>query len=165
MAGTRAALPDATTDAFVQEALNGANAYRSKHHAPLLVTDDGLMAYAKARAASRSEYEGLSAGHADLRDGTGENIYWGGGSSATPKTGGDATTSWYKEISAYDWNNPPGTQGVTGHFTQLVWMESTKVGIGRVAGQGAKYYETYIVFVFETPGNYEGEYKTNVLPA
>ncbi|MFG2005124.1 CAP family protein [Spirillospora sp. NPDC048911] len=164
MAATRAALPDSTTEAFQTEALAAANADRARHHAPALVLDADLCKYAKERAASRSQSEKLSAGHSDLRDGTGENIFWGAGSSSTPRTGSDAVKSWYNEISDYDFNKPEFTPS-SGHFTQLVWKGSTKVGIGRVSGQGSTYYETYIVFVFEPPGNMEGEFADNVLRA
>jgi glioma pathogenesis-related protein 2 len=162
MAGTRPALPDATTPEFQAEALAEANALRAKHHAPPLVMDPELNAYAQARAASRSEQERLNAGHADLREQTGENIFWGGGSEALP--GSDAVTSWYDEIAAYDFATAQFSDEV-GHFTQLVWKASTKVGIARAAGQGGEYFETYIVFVFEERGNLEGAFAANVLPA
>ncbi|MGW0809201.1 CAP family protein [Nonomuraea sp. NPDC002799] len=162
MPGTRPALPDATTPEFQAEALAQANAFRAKHHAPPLVMDPELNAYAKARALSRSEQEQLNAGHTDLRAQTGENIFWGGGSEALP--GSDAVTSWYDEISAYDFAAATFSPDA-GHFTQLVWKGSTKVGIGRAAGQGSTYFETYIVFVFEARGNMQGAFANNVLPA
>ncbi|MER5644852.1 CAP family protein [Streptosporangium sp. NPDC002524] len=162
MPGTRPALPDATTPEFQAEALAEANALRAKHHAPPLVLDPELNAYAQSRAVSRSEQEELKAGHTDLRKGTGENIYWGGGSEALP--GSEAVNSWYSEIAAYDFAAAQ-FNGNSGHFTQLVWKGSTKVGIGRAAGQGGEYFETYIVFVFEAPGNMKGAFAENVLPA
>ncbi|MET8142438.1 CAP domain-containing protein [Sphaerisporangium sp. NPDC005288] len=164
MPGTRDALPDATDDDFLAKALTEANACRAKHHAPPLTLDPQLVAYAKSRAASRSEHQGLSAGHDGLRDGTGENIFWGGGTDPTPLSAAAAVASWYSEIANYDWANPPGVPEKTGHFSQLVWTGSTRVGAARAAGQGGDYFETYIVFVFEPPGNYEGEYAKNVLP-
>ncbi|MEV0593521.1 CAP family protein [Nonomuraea cavernae] len=162
MSGTRPALPDSTTPEFQAEALAEANAFRAKHHAPPLVMDPELNSYAQARAASRSEQEGLAAGHTGLRQQTGENIFWGGGSEALP--GSDAVKSWYDEITAYDFAAAQFSSG-TGHFTQLVWKASTRVGIARAAGQGSEYFETYIVFVFEERGNMQGAFAENVLPA
>ncbi|MGJ6965280.1 CAP family protein [Streptosporangium sp. G11] len=162
MPATRPAFPDSTTPEFQAEALAEANAFRAKHHAPPLVLDPELNAYAQSRAVSRSEQEELHAGHTGLRQGTGENIFWGGGSEALP--GSDAVKSWYSEIDAYDFA-AARFSGASGHFTQLVWKGSTKVGIGRASGQGSDYFETYIVFVFEPPGNMEGDFAENVLPA
>ncbi|MFD0685791.1 CAP family protein [Actinomadura fibrosa] len=164
MPATRAAFPDSTTEQFQAEALAAANADRERHHAPPLVLDSDLSKYAMERAASRSTSERLSAGHTGLRQGTGENIFWGAGSSATPRPGSDAVKSWYDEVTNYDFDKAQFSSAA-GHFTQLVWKGSTKVGIGRVSGQGSEYYETYIVFVFEPPGNMEGEFAANVLRA
>lgn len=162
MTGTRPALPDATTPEFQAEALAEANAYRTKHHAPPLVMDAELNAYALERALSRSEQERLKAGHTGLRAQTGENIFWGGDAEALP--GSRAVKKWYDEISAYDFAAAQFSSGA-GHFTQLVWKASTKVGIARVAGQPGEYFETYIVFVFEERGNMSGAFADNVLPA
>ncbi|MFB4318765.1 CAP family protein [Actinomadura sp. 21ATH] len=157
-------MPDNTTQEFQAEALAAANAYRATHHAPPLVMDPDLNAYAIQRAASRSEQEMLSAGHDGLRKGTGENIFWGATTGTTAADGSAAVKSWYDEIKDYDFNKAQFSSS-TGHFTQLVWKSSTKVGIGRVSGRGDKYYETYIVFVFEPPGNMEGAFSDNVHPA
>ncbi|HEX4814160.1 MAG TPA: CAP family protein [Nonomuraea sp.] len=155
----RDALPDATDVIFREEALAAANSYRAKHGAPKLEEDAELTKYAMERAASRSRYNRLDAGHDGLRDDLGENIFWGGGKHP----GADAVNLWYDEIKNYDWSQPPGDFMRTGHFTQLVWVGSTKVGMGRV--YGAQENESYIVFVFSPPGNYEGQYGANVLPA
>ena len=39
----------------------------------------------------------------------------------------DAVSAWYNEISYYDWAKP-GWRESTGHFTQLIWDETTAVG-------------------------------------
>ena len=43
------------------------------------------------------------------------------------------TSNWYKEIDHYDWGHP-GFGMKTGHFTQMIWKNSRRIGIG-----GAKY--------------------------
>ncbi|MFB4272972.1 CAP domain-containing protein [Nonomuraea sp. GTA35] len=106
--------------------------------------------------------ERLAAGHTGLRAQTGENIFWAGDAEALP--GSRAVNKWYNEIAAYDFAAAQFSSAA-GHFTQLVWKASTKVGIARVAGQPGEYFETYIVFVFEERGNMTGAFAGNVLPA
>ena len=48
----------------------------------------------------------------------------------------------------------------TGHFTQVVWDSSTKLGMGLALGSG----RLYCVGQYSTPGNYDGEYEDNVFP-
>ena len=44
----------------------------------------------------------------------------------------------YNEIKDCDFNNP-GFSMSTGHFTQVVWRESTKLGLGVVVGNDGSY--------------------------
>ena len=82
----------------------------------------------------------------------GENIFWGSGSDYTVM---DATESWYSEIKKY-------THGVqtndnwykTGHYTQMVWRNTTHVGIGVAR---CKNGGMIIVANYDPPGNYMGE--------
>ena len=43
-----------------------------------------------------------------------------------------ATDLWYNEINSYDFGSP-GYSESTGHFTQVVWKASTKLGIGKAS--------------------------------
>ncbi|MFB4271582.1 CAP domain-containing protein [Nonomuraea sp. GTA35] len=117
------------------EALAEANAYRAKHHAPPLVMDPELDAYALERASSRSEQEMLAAGRTGLRAQTGENIFWGGDAEALP--GSKAVKKWYDEIAAKDFTAARFSSGA-GHFTQLVWKPSTKVGVAGQPGDASR---------------------------
>jgi hypothetical protein len=47
----------------------------------------------------------------------------------------------------------------TGHFTQVVWNSSTKLGMGLALSSG----KLYCVGQYSPAGNYEGQYKQNVL--
>jgi uncharacterized protein YkwD len=82
----------------------------------------------------------------------GENIFWGSGSSYTPL---DASKSWYDEIKDYTYGPVSGSNWYkTGHYTQMVWKNTTKVGIGV-----AKCSDGGIIIVanYDPPGNYMGE--------
>eukprot|EP00775_Hariotina_reticulata_P009864 gene9864-10022_t len=98
------------------EALQATNAYRAKHQAAALVWDPSIAASAQSYANSCPQ------GHSGAQ-GLGENLAWGYPSFKS------AIDAWYNEVQSYNFNSP-GWSGATGHFTQLVWRETTKVGCG-----------------------------------
>ena len=51
----------------------------------------------------------------------------------------ECTSSWYSEVSLYDYNNP-GFSLETEHFTQVVWKDSTEVGFGVARASNGYYY-------------------------
>ena len=69
---------------------------------------------------------------------------------------------WYDEVSYYNYNRP-GFGHSTGHFTQLVWKETTHVGCGIAISPENKIYG---VCNYSPPGNFVGEkqFRANVLP-
>ncbi|CAH1773066.1 unnamed protein product, partial [Owenia fusiformis] len=77
--------------------------------------------------------------------------------------GAEATQSWYDEISSYKYGNPKFDRR-TGHFTQVVWAESIKLGCGWGQGlQGG--LNTYVVCCeYSPPGNFIGEFANWVMP-
>jgi glioma pathogenesis-related protein 2 len=72
-------------------------------------------------------------------------------------------TSWYNEVKKYNYNNPV-FQKETGHFTQVVWKSSTKLGMGLAAGKHGRSNAHYCVAEYRPYGNYAGEFRENVLP-
>lgn len=76
--------------------------------------------------------------------------------------GDEPVTKWYSEIKDYNksWygNEPPRNTG-TGHFTQVVWKGSERVGVG-IGVNGSQYY---VVANYDPPGNYISHYANNVL--
>jgi len=157
---------DRTNDEFLQEVLNKVNELRARHGSSPLTLDPELVEYAKSRAAFMAEKDTLT--HEGLRSGTGENASWAGASSGPAAGSGTAAVEgWYAENSNYDYatgQKIDPTKAI-GHFTALVWKNTAKIGVGRVAGQGAQYWETYIVANFSPAGNMQGQYVMNVVAA
>jgi len=102
--------------------------------------------------------------------GNGENLYF----QDTSKSSTDveacilADKAWYDEIKDWDFQNSSkkfGTSGKTGHFTQMIWKGTTKVGFGiaRVPSNGNNKM-TFVVAKYQEPGNMLGGYKQNVMP-
>jgi uncharacterized protein YkwD len=119
--------------------LNAHNNARSNHCAPAMTWSETLAAAARAYA-SKCSMDHLSF---EDRNRQGENLAWGEGLSAE-----NAVKLWYDEVNRYDFNNPmasyqlqvatrekdrrDGSKDV-GHFTQVVWLDTTEVGCGSAA--------------------------------
>ena len=82
----------------------------------------------------------------------GENIFWGMGREYS---GVDASKSWFEEINNYKYEEINSSNWAsTGHYTQMVWKKTTKIGMGI-----AKCPNGGIIIVanYDPPGNYMGE--------
>lgn len=94
----------------------------------------------------------------------GENLSWGSGFKFTPSEAvAFATERWYKESQYYDYNTGQqleGTRNEFRHFTQVMWKDSKKLGMGYAKKQNG----FYVVGLYLPPGNYEGRFKENVNP-
>ena len=82
----------------------------------------------------------------------GENIFWGMGIEYSAL---DASKGWYGEIKDYK-HGPINEKNwsVAGHYTQMVWKNTTHVGIGKAFCKGG---ETIIVANYDPAGNYMGQ--------
>eukprot|EP00164_Ancoracysta_twista_P016572 GFYU01027851.1.p2 GENE.GFYU01027851.1~~GFYU01027851.1.p2 ORF type:complete len:218 (-),score=69.53 GFYU01027851.1:214-867(-) len=91
-------------------------------------------------------------------EGMGQNLAWCSGMEVD---GAYAANEWYSEIEDYDFEKGKSKNGkAVGHFTQVVWDNSVRFGVGR-AKVGK---ETYIVGHYAPPGNWVGEYTKHVAP-
>ena len=61
---------------------------------------------------------------------------------------------------SYDFRSP-GFKSGTGHFTQIVWQESTELGIGKAKGGDGK---IIVVARYRPPGNVINHFQNNVKP-
>ena len=71
--------------------------------------------------------------------------------------GTEPIDSWYKEVKLYDYNRGQFSTA-TGHFTQLVWVASRKLGLGVARGNG----KVVVVANYDPPGNLRGVFEENV---
>ncbi|KAG7240061.1 hypothetical protein INR49_028064 [Caranx melampygus] len=148
---------DKMTDAsFQKEFLETHNAYRAKHNTPPLKLNSELTATAQAWANHLLATGTLA--HSNTNDG--ENVFTMYSSSSIKLTGKEAVDSWYNEIKDYNWGQP-GFSGRTGHFTQVVWKDSTQLGVG-MATDGKK---AFVVGQYRPAGNMNmaGYFERNVL--
>ncbi|CAJ0576134.1 unnamed protein product, partial [Mesorhabditis spiculigera] len=132
--------------------LNEHNKYRNRHQVGSLVLDEKLNNLAQEwanRLASTGSFQHRP------NSGYGENISMGSGSYAN-----DLVKPWYDEVQNYNFGRHAGSG--TGHFTQIVWKASKKLGVGRAV---AKDGSTYLVCNYEPAGNLIGAHAQNVFPA
>tara|TARA_B110000263_G_C15255009_1_gene486042 strand:- start:81 stop:623 length:543 start_codon:yes stop_codon:yes gene_type:complete len=93
----------------------------------------------------------------------GENLYYSfkteNGLKVYSKTPAkDASASWYNEINEYTYSpigSPLNKSVVIGHYTQMVWKTTTKVGMAKARSSSGK---EYIVARYAPGGNYIGDY-------
>lgn len=143
---------------FEAEVLETHNAYRRQHGAPSLRLDAGLCRESQEWANHLLSLRALQ--HSDTS--YGENIWFKWSSDKTDATGEEIVESWYSESKDYDFKHP-GFQSNTGHFTQVVWVGSQRLGIGKATdGEGM----VIAVARYHPAGNISnaGYFEKNVLP-
>jgi uncharacterized protein YkwD len=129
------------------------NRYRARHCAAAL-TWSAKLAEVAQRWASALRDRGCQFGHSG---GTyGENLAAGTRGTLDP---GTVVKMWYDEIAQYRFPDG-GFSMETGHFTQVVWRGTQRVGCGHSQCKGMDIY----VCEYDPPGNWEGQYRDNVRP-
>jgi len=144
----------------IQQILDAHNAYRIEVGVPALNWSTDLAAYAQAWATELATNRSCDMQHRPEDENNpwnqkyGENIYWGGGTNWTP-TVLDAVADWSDEKNDFDRNTKGCKVGAAcGHYTQMVWKNSTTVGCGV-----AKCPDGNVIVVcnYDPAGNVEGE--------
>ncbi|KNA19125.1 hypothetical protein SOVF_064380 [Spinacia oleracea] len=136
-----------TSDIYLY--LKAQNDARKAVGVPPLSWDNRLAAYAQWYANQRRYDCALQHSNGPY----GENIFWGsGGFNWSPAS---AAQYWVDEIKWYDYNSNSCAYGKDcGHYTQIVWRSSTRIGCAKVFcynGRG-----TFITCNYDPPGNYIG---------
>lgn len=150
------------------------NAYRKDHSAGNLEWDETLAQYAENTANKCQFAHDMAQGDG----GYGQNLASVGSTGDLGTTesaiGKAIAEQWYqKEVGYYNFfgqsDPPPGADfSKFGHFSQLVWKDSTKAGCATVkcpAGTVLSYASYFTVCNYSPPGNFGGKYATNVLPS
>jgi len=141
------------------------NSVRRTHGSPALQLDEQMTCDAQHFAqqmASRGVLEHQSSSTLS-RKRVGENI----GMSCTPARNGplsfqkikrmvgNVAKRWYDEVCDYNFDKPSFAPHV-GHFTEVVWSRSRKLGVGYAVGKNAKfpgYVCVYVVGRYRPAGN------------
>jgi len=140
---------------FDKNVLDRHNYYRRMHGVPDVKWSSAIQKYAQEWAEKIAAEDRM---YHRQPNKYGENIYWYSGGDSD---GIDAVDAWYSEIKNYNYSLPVFSM-TTGHFTQVVWKGSIEIGCGKARSKSGK---IFVVCNYSPPGNYRGQFKTNVPPA
>nr|XP_045609393.1 uncharacterized protein LOC123765045 isoform X5 [Procambarus clarkii] len=147
---------DSDEDDFAKECLKSHNDYRAKHGAPPLKLSKKLSKYAEEWAKTIAKKETLQ--HRP-NNSYGENLYCAWSSNPKHKIkGSEAVDSWYSEIKDFTFGREPSDLRA-GHFTQVVWMDSTELGVAIARSKSGK---IFVVANYSPAGNFVGSFATKV---
>ncbi|XP_054158873.1 Golgi-associated plant pathogenesis-related protein 1-like [Oppia nitens] len=150
---------DTSTGKFQSDCIKWHNYYRKLHGASLLKHSAKLEDFARYRATEIAKQDGSNFRHPDDLD-YGENLAWNSIVNVDCRV---PLKLWYDEWKIYNYRKPNITAR-NGHFTQMVWRDTRKIGCGRAVSSGPL-GGTYTVCNYDPPGNYIGEELENVKPA
>ena len=154
-AGGSSTTEDATADLAepMQAILAAHDRARAEHCAPPLAWSPELAAVAEAWAAELVD-RGCVLEHS--RSAHGENLFAATSGARTPA---DVVGVWVDERDGYRFV-PGGFSMQTGHFTQVVWKDTQRVGCAMTTCNGLDLW----VCNYDPPGNVQGQYREQVLP-
>lgn len=133
-------------DSFAQDIIDYHNRVRAEHSAPALTWNQDLANYAQ------NYLDGSQCNFAHSGGPYGENIALG----YSPH---EAMVAWYDEYQQYDYASGQFSSS-TGHFTQMVWKDTTEVGCATINCDG---WGPYLACEYTPRGNIIGEFTSNVL--
>jgi uncharacterized protein YkwD len=128
------------------------NQLRAEHCAPPLAWSADLAKVAQTWA-NKLRDKGCVFEHS--RTELGENLAMGTSGALDDRT---IVEMWYREVDKYDFRHPRFEMD-TGHFTQLVWVGTQRIGCGRSTCKGMD----IVVCNYDPPGNVETWFADNVL--
>ena len=136
-------------DPIAQEFLDAHNAHRSA----LGIVDLGWSADVAASAqgwADALAADGCAFEH-ESQNTYGENLWW----SSYEPTPTEVVDAWAGEVEFYDYETNTCDEGqVCGHYTQVVWADTTLVGCGKSTCTGGA-----VIWAcrYDPPGNWVGQ--------
>ena len=138
--------------------LSAHNVERQRLGIPPLVWDNTLATFAAKYAANQDRVGAGCSGNLRHSNGPyGENLYWYWTSTRALATPGQALASWISEKKYYNYRSNTCAKGKKcGHYTQVVWAKTRRVGcVARACA--SKRGATYVICNYNPPGNYIGQ--------
>lgn len=125
------------------------NEYRRALGIPDLVWDEKIAAYAQDWA-NQLQRRNCTMVHRNSNK-YGENLAWASGKALSTY---EVVKMWYDEVHDYDYKTNSCRRGrVCGHYTQVVWRDSKRLGCGMAKCGNSEVW----VCNYDPPGNWIGE--------
>ncbi|KAL5256901.1 hypothetical protein ACHWQZ_G011986 [Mnemiopsis leidyi] len=139
------------------------NKRRRHHGVPDLIYDTKLAASSLSWCKVLARQDKFEHSKQDNSvEGVGENLYvsWGMNPNQVPES---AVKNWYDEIKDHDFYYPK-FKFETGHFTQVIWKATTRVGCGvtKPSESSSPKRKSYVCCHYSPPGNWRGKFRENV---
>jgi len=141
---------------FHAEVLACHNKCRRRHNTQAAIWSDHLAGEAQKWANQLAKTGKFQHAHPNQRKGQGENIAY---TQGQPLTGEKATMMWYDEIKDYSFQSTPKYNPNCGHFTQVIWADSTEIGAGIATTKDGK---NFVVVRYSPSGNNLSTFKDNI---
>ncbi|KAJ0105446.1 hypothetical protein Patl1_19651 [Pistacia atlantica] len=141
---------------FTSHAQNSQQDYVNAHNSARAAVGVGPVTWDNTVAAFAQNYANQRIGdcalvHSGGGGKYGENLAW----SSAHLSGTDAVKMWVDEKADYDYNSNTCAAGkVCGHYTQVVWHDSVRIGCAKVRCNNGG---TFIGCNYAPPGNYVGQ--------
>ncbi|XP_058751594.1 pathogenesis-related protein 1-like, partial [Vicia villosa] len=129
----------------ITEYVNPHNVARSEVGVPNIVWNENVVAFAQAYANQHKDCQLIHSGGGGLY---GENLATSTGGKFN---GTRAVNLWVKEKPYYDYNSNSCVGGRCGHYTQVIWRNSTNLGCAKVRCENGG---TFVTCNYYPPGNY-----------
>jgi Cysteine-rich secretory protein family len=151
--GTALVSSASDVNGMAQEILNAHNSHRSEVGVPPLTWSDTLASSAQDWANQLASSGTFEHSHTE---GQGENLWMGtsGAFSFTNMVDGWGNEKQYFKGGIFSDVSSTGNWADVGHYTQVVWRETSEVGCAVADGGDGN---TYLVCRYTSPGNFEGQ--------
>ncbi|XP_071455848.1 uncharacterized protein [Hetaerina americana] len=148
---------------FITECLFWHNAFRHRHAAPPLSISTQLCSHAQSWANHLAHTNSFH--YKEGERSLGQNLFCRNTHTLQSDVAGQEVAShWYSAVRQYDYLKEPDILHANvnaGHFTQMVWVGSKELGLGKARSRSGK---VVVVANYRPAGNISGQFQQNVLP-